>query len=74
LRLQTTNGNARKSNLLLPNASPSGRITNITVTNEHYYKEDSLIKKAAHFAANHTDVGPLNNMFTNKIMIKNKLN
>jgi len=44
------------------------------VNNEHYYKEDSLIKKAAAFASNHTDIGPLNNMFSNKTMIKNKLN
>jgi len=44
------------------------------VTKEHYYKEDSLIKKASHFASNHTDASPLNNMFSNKIMIKNKLN
>jgi len=51
-----------------------GRFTNVSVTKEHYYKEDSLIKKAAYFAAGHTDTGPLNNMFQSKIMIKNKLN
>jgi hypothetical protein len=63
-----------RSNQILQAASPVGRFTNVAVTNEHYYKEDSLIKKAAAFAATHTDIGPLNNMFTNKIMIKNKLN
>ena len=61
--------------LMIPSPSPSaGRFTNVAVSNEHYYKEESLIKKAAQFAATHTDIGPLNNMFTNKTMIKNKLN
>lgn len=49
IRLQTAaSGNARQSTLLLSSHSQTGgRFTNVTVSNEHYYKEDSLIKKAA---------------------------
>jgi hypothetical protein len=39
-----------------------------------YYKEDNLIKRACAFASHHTDVGPLNNIFASKLMIKNKIN
>lgn len=50
------------------------RQTSVQANRDSYYKEDNLIKRAATFASNHTDVGPLNNMFSSKIMIKNKLN
>jgi hypothetical protein len=33
-----------------------------------------LIKRACAFASHHTDVGPLNNIFASKLMIKNKIN
>jgi len=45
-----------------------------SLNNETFYREDNLIKQASAFASLHADVGPLNNLFSSKIMIKNKLN
>jgi hypothetical protein len=38
------------------------------------YREDNLLKQASAFASLHADVGPLNNLFSSKLLIKNKLN
>ena len=42
--------------------------------NQHFYREDNLLKQASAFASLHSDAGPLNNVFSSKMMIKNKLN
>jgi hypothetical protein len=48
--------------------------TTIVSDNQHFYRETNLLKQASAFASMHADVGPLNNMFSSKLMIKNKLN
>ena len=58
----------------MPHVSQSINLTSSTLNNDNFYREDKLIKQASAFTTLHTDVGPLNNMFTNKLMIKNKIN
>ena len=48
--------------------------TAIVSDHQHFYRETNLLKQASAFASMHADVGPLNNVFSSKLMIKNKIN
>lgn len=47
---------------------------NTAALNDNFYREDNLIKQASAFTNIHADIGPLNNLFSSKMMIKNKIN
>lgn len=62
--------NARKNHSL---TQQNASITQ-TIARDHFYRENQLLKQASQFSSIHADMGPLNNVFSSKQMIKNKLN